>query len=523
MVLDYDCLTIPQIKRMHIPLVTDKEEVEYYEPIETSWMWVAKYLDRPRGLSFGWKRGWTGVRIKDIKTAMGIYAPPGSGKTYLRLSITEVIKLWGKTNVIIDDRKLESVGMLLPGKWKLMTYPMRTANGFTVSNKYFPDWRTGTIGSIKDGLQPNACPPKDIKIWVPVTYEAVGDELIEELMEWGVVEFYRFKPSFIMKHPWIISATTAATELEKDAIDVAIEEVKKSIMEGKTTEFSLDLLGKIAKKQQWAKRSNPQGKIKILEKSGLISNETTFDYIDTDKEKQSLKVTPIGEREIKKMLTPTVYPKDAKIHIFTTRYLSDSGVPDTKPFVANLLAFFGVKTGCSKEYNKRGAKKEEVFCHLPEAEFNLSPSGKIKGLQDIGRVFSAIYGTAIREDRDSALYHILDTQNVTKLDDDVKANQQTLFFMPGFRDPKQLEWALRGVGRVSLDSSTLEYIIAKLGKRAENRGKAFLAGPNQAGEVWIRPRNTYHFQEEESKVGALKHYRKKYGLHFAEDWVRWDS
>lgn len=155
----------------------------------------------------------------------------------------------------------------------------------------------------------------------------------------------------------------------------------------------------------------------------------------------------------------------------------------------------------------------------------LNPRTTVKAIQEIAKTFVGTFTQAMMLDRIKGLYHWINTQVARDVHSSITTNQSNIFFMPGLSSGSELSWIERGAG-VAFDKNLIKWIISQIGDKQSNRGKALkISTESSTGpqRVWLRPRCTYHFEEEESQVKALKYYRKNYGTDFAEKWVRWDS
>jgi hypothetical protein len=439
---------------------------------------------------------------------MGIYSPTGSGKTFWRNAILET-SLWAHdTNIVISDRKLDSLGFLLPQDGGLMT------NG-----QFFPNPRTGDFP-----IRPDCLPRERFHLWLPATTFSYIDPLIRELMEWGVVKFYRFHPRIFIESTMgdHIPRAVGMTSIESLATNKALMEARGKIFNEKDKEnFSLAILQKyIEHQEQLTHMSRPYEKLIILEDSGIISKESTVELIDKKTGEHITEEVKVFRNFNDIVTNPANQPKKDRtshLHVFCNKYMSSSTADSTLSTCVNYLLFSAIKDACESI-----TKKRRVLCHFPEAEYSLvktateSQSDRIKGY------FSDAYADALRETRQWNLFHILDTQQVTELPSRVAANQMTIWLMPGFKHPGELNWLRAGIGRAHMTANSF-YELFSMKDPFANRGKAFYIGADKAIKVYLRCRQTYHFREGNDPLELLKNYRLTFGTDAAEKWIRWDE
>jgi len=484
--LDFDELN-------HADTIFEKEPEEFV-PLHRSYSWIAKYRVPYRPS----REGFDAIYY-DKLTHMGVYSPTGSGKTFWRNTMLEV-SLWNHdTNIVISDRKLDSLGFLLPQDPSVM-----------LNSSFFPNPRTGNFP-----IKPDCLPRKNFHLWLPATSYSFIDPLVRELIEWGVVKFFRFHPRIFVETTMgdHLPRAVGMTQIESLATNQAmIYSRRKTNNERKMENWDLkDLQKSFEKQDQLTHMSKPFEKLLMLEMSGIVSNESTVELIDKvngDHIQHKCEVLRDVQDIIK---SPT------NLHVFCNRYMSSSTAESTLSTSINYILFSMIKEGCENTPNKR-----RVLCHLPEAENSLSRT-KTEGTQGkIQRYFSDSYADALRETRQWNLFHILDTQQVTELPGKIPANQMTLWLMPGFKHRSELNWLQAGVGRAHLRSNSWHDLFS-MRNPFENRGKCFYIGADKAVKCWTRPRQTYHFREGNDPVRLLQDYRKTFGLDNAENWIRWDE
>lgn len=479
-----------------------EEKPEPFKPILSSWKWLAKYR-----VPFRQHNEAFDAIYYDHINHTGIYSPTGSGKTFLRNAIVEV-SLWAHDqNIIISDRKLDSIGFLLPQDPAYMT-----------NRAYFPNPRTG-----KFVLRPDCLPRDRFHLWLPATDFSYIDPLVRELMEWGVVKWYRFHPRLFIESTLsdYIPHSVGMTQIESLATQRAITKAKGTIISEEMKEnWSLELLQQFIEDQkQLTAMSKPYQKMMILQDSGIISKERTVELIDREKgtREQEKVVVLRNFNEIIKSKTQTKQDPTSHLHVFCNKYMSSSAIDNTLSTCINFLIFGMIRESCENIH-----KKKRVICHLPEAEYSLSKHSSENQNDKIRNYFGALYGNALRETRQYQLYHFLDTQQVTELPSNITSNQLTLWLMPGFKDKSEVSWLQAGVGRAYLDKYSLQELFS-MKNPIENRGFAFYIGSDKAVKVWTRPRQTYHFKEGDDPVYLLKKYRNTFGIENSRPWVRWDE
>ncbi len=474
-----------------------------FKPIEGSWAWMAKYRVPYRPGS----HGFDGIYYNNI-THMGIYSPTGSGKTFLHNMLIEV-SLWAhNTNIIISDRKFDSLGFLLPQDGSMMT------NG-----DFFPNPRTGTFP-----IKPDRLPYNRFHVWLPATNFSYVDPLIRELMEWGVVKWFRF-------HPRIFVETTLGDHLPRAVGMTGIETLatNRAMMDARgrcNTEkqkesWNLNELKKQMEEQkQLTHMSKPHEKLMILEDSGIISTEPTVELIDKttgEHLQQDVHFFRNANEIVNNPVTQSKHDKTTHLHAFCNRYMSSSTADNTLSTCINYILFSLIKDAAENI-----PKKPRILCHLPEAEFSLCKTSSQSQNSRIQGYFSDSYADALRETRQWNLFHVLDTQQVTELPHKIPANQLTLWLMPGFKHKAELAWLQAGIGRAQLNNYSWSELFS-MKNPFNSRGKAFHIGPEQAVKVWTRPRQTYHFKEGNNPTELLKHCRLTFGIDTAEPWMRWDE
>jgi hypothetical protein len=471
--------------------------------IPFSWAWIAKYRVpfRPS------PEGFDGIYYYNI-THTGIYSPTGAGKTFLRNTIVEV-SLWAHdTNIVISDRKMDSLGFLLPQHPSIM-----------MNAQFFPNPRNGQFPIIPD------CLPRDrFHLWLPATHYSYIDPLVRELMEWDVVKFYRFHPRIFIETTMgdHIPHTVGMTQIESLATTKAIMQTKGRIRsESERENWTLDdLREEIESQPQLTHMSKPYQKLMILEDSGIISKESTVELIDKttgDHLQEKVHVFKNFNDIITRPANQPVYDKTSHLHVFCNKYMSSSTADNTLSTCVNYILFSAIKEACEAIHKKR-----RVLCHLPEAEYSLSKHSSENQNDKIRNYFAGSYGDALRETRQWQLYHFLDTQQVTELPSKITANQMTLWLLPGFKHKAELNWLQAGLGRAHLDPYKMRDLFS-MRNPFENRGKAFYIGEDIAEKCWTRPRQTYHFTEGDDPVELLKDYRLTFGLDNVKPWIRWDE
>jgi hypothetical protein len=471
-----------------------EKEPEEFEPLERSHSWLAKYRVSGRPS----RQGFDAIYYQNL-THMGIYSPTGSGKTFWRNTILEV-SLWNHdTNIVISDRKMDSLGFLLPQDPSLM-----------LNSRFFPDPRTGYFP-----IKPDCLPRHKFHLWLPATSYSFIDPLIRELMEWGVVKFFRFHPRIFVETTMgdHLPKATGMTQIESLATGQALIDARKNIdNEKKMENWDLqELKASFENQDQLTHMSKPLEKLLMLELSGIISKDSTVDLIDKTTGKHTTHDCEVLRNVDRIINSP------GNLHVFCNRYMSSSAGESALSTSINYILFSLMKDACERVSNKR-----RVLCHLPEAENSLSRS-KSQGQQGhIRRYFSDSYSDALRETRQWNLFHVLDTQQVTELPGKIPANQMTLWLMPGFKNRSELNWLQGGLGRAHLNDYRWRELFG-LKNPFQSRGKAFYIGADKACKVWTRPRQTYHFREGNDPVELLSDYRKTFGLDNAEEWIRWDE
>ena len=471
-----------------------EKEPEEFVPLEKSYSWLAKYRVPYRPS----KQGFDALYYQNL-THQGIYSPTGAGKTFWRNTLVEV-SLWNHdTNIIISDRKMDSIGFLLPQDSSTM-----------INSRFFPNPRTGNFP-----IKPDCLPKNNFHLWLPATSYSFIDPVVRELMEWGVVKFFRFHPRIFLETTMgdHIPRAVGMTQLESLATNQAIMKARGKVDTDKKLEnWQLEKLKEYFDEQeQLTHMQKPYQKMFLLETSGIVSNETTVELIDKQTGEHLTEKAEVL-RDVQDIInSPT------NLHVFTNRYMSSSSAESTLSTCINYILFSMIKEACENT-----PKKKRVLCHFPEAENSLSRSKTESQESKIRGYFSDSYADALRETRQWNLFHILDTQQVTELPNKITANQMTLWLMPGFKHRSELNWLQAGVGRAHLSSRGWHDLFS-MKNPFDNRGKAFYIGADKAVKVWTRPRQTYHFKEGNEPVKLLKEYRTTWGLDNAEKWIRWDE
>ena len=478
--------------------IFEKKEPEP-EPIEFAWAWLAKYRVPYQDS----KESFSGIYYHNL-THTGFYSPTGAGKTFLRNTIIEV-SLWAHDqNIVISDRKLDSLGFLLPQDPSVM-----------MNSSFFQNPRTGDFPIIPD------CLPKDnFILWLPATNFSYYDPLIEELIQWGVVKFFRFHPRMFIESTMgdYIPYSVGMTQSESLATSRALMRMRGEIRTDEDKEkFTLEALNEyIEDQEQLHPMSKPYQKLIILQDSGIVSSDTSVELINRlTGEHLQQPVTTI--RNFNDIVTKPKKQTTGNLHVFCNKYMSSSAIDNTLSTCINYLIFGGIRESCENIYNKK-----KVICHLPEAEYSLSAHSSENQNDKIRSFFGSAYANALRETRQYQLYHFLDTQQVSELPSNVTANQMTLWLLPGFKHKNELNWLQSGLGRAHLDYYSLQELLS-MRDPFENRGKAFYIGADLAVKCWTRPRQTYHFKEGNNPTELLSSYRETFGLDNAQPWIRWDE
>ncbi len=484
--INIDYKNVFQMDKLQSSSKVFDEKPPEYKPIEFSWAWLAKYFDKT-------KREWDAVYYSN-PTHAGIYSPTGAGKTFLRNAIVEV-SLWAHDTVIIlSDRKLDSIGFLLPQDPLLMT-----------NQQYFTNPRTGNFP-----IRPEPLPKQNFHLWLPATNFSFYDNLIEELMKWGVVNFYRFHPSCFLETTAgdFLPKAVGMSMMESQATSQAISKARGSVTDKNNWSFS-DLKGLIEEQEQITGRSKPYEKLMLLDINGIVSKEKTVTLINKNTGEQR------EEDVVHIRNTKNIISDASNLHVFCNKYMSSAVADNTLSMAINYILFSMFKEDCEMVTRKR-----RVFCHLPEAQYSFTRTSAETQENKIKGYFSDSYVDGMRETRQWNLFNILDTQQVTRIPDDITANQLTLWLMPGFQHKGELAWLEKGVGRAHLNDSSYNDLFS-MRNPFNNRGKAFYIGPDKAVLCYTRPRQTYHFQEGNNPLQLLKRYRLEYDN--AETWKRWDE
>lgn len=479
------------------------DEQPKFKPLDYSWAWLAKYRVPYRPSP----EGFDGIYYHNL-THTGLYSPTGAGKTWLRNTILEV-SLWAHdTNIIISDRKLDSLGFLLPQDPAMM-----------LNRQFFPNPRTGNFPILPD------CVPRDrFHLWLPATHFSFIDPLVRELMEWGVVKFFRFHPRTFIETTLgdHIPRAVGMTAIESLATARALMQTRGKLRSEQEKEYwSLeDLEEEIKTQEQLTPASKPYQKLMILQDSGIISKDTSVELIDKvsgDHLQEKVHVFKNFYDIITKPASQPYKDPTSHVHVFCNKYMSSPTADNTLSTCINYILFSAIKEACETIHKKR-----RVLCHLPEAEYSLSSRSAESQNDRIRAYFASSYGDALRETRQWQLYHFLDTQQVTELPSNITANQMTLWLLPGFKHKAELLWLQAGVGRAHLTKLGLMDLFS-MKNPFDSRGFAFYIGADKAVKVWTRPRQTLHFKEGNDPVELLKNYRLNFGLDNARPWRRWDS
>lgn len=412
------------------------------------------------------------------------------------------------TNIIISDRKFDSLGFLLPQDASLMT------NG-----QFFPNPRTGNFP-----IKPDCVPRNRFHVWLPATNFSYIDPLIRELMEWGVVKFFRFHPRMFIETTLgdHLPRAVGMTSIETLATNRGLMQARGRIRtEDERENWSLESLEEEIKDQeQLTHMSKPYQKLIILQDSGIISNDPTVELIDKstgEHVQEKVYLFRSGNELIDNPSTQSKSDKTSHLHTFCNRYMSSSTADNTLSTCINYILFSLIKDAAENR-----PKKARVLCHLPEAEFSLAKSASESQDSKIRGYFSASYADALRETRQWNLFHILDTQQVTELPNKIPANQLTLWLMPGFKHRAELNWLQSGIGRAQIPKWGWNELFS-MKNPFDNRGKVFYIGADKAVKAWTRPRQTLHFREGNDPTQLLKSYRLTFGLDNVEPWKRWDE
>jgi len=468
-------------------------------PIEFSWAWMAKYRVpfRDQQSSFD------GIYYHNL-THTGFYSPTGAGKTFLRNTVIEV-SLWAHDqNIVISDRKLDSLGFLLPQDPSTM-----------VNAPFFPNPRTGDFP-----IRPDCLPKENFTLWLPATNYSYYDPVVEELLEWGVVKFFRLHPRMFIESTMgdYLPHSVGMTQIESLATSRALMRIRGELATPEEKEnFTLEQLNEyITDQEQLTHMSKPYQKLIILQDSGLISSDTSVELINkATGDRIQEKVTVL--KNFNDIICKPREQRTGNLHVFCNKYMSSSAVDNTLSTCINYLIFGGIREACENIH-----KKKRVLCHLPEAEYSLSAHSSENQNDKIRQFFGAAYANALRETRQYQLYHFLDTQQVSELPSNVTSNQMGIWLLPGFKHKNELNWLQAGLGRSQVDYGAMQELLS-MSDPFSNRGKAFYIGTDMAVKVWTRPRQTYHFKEGNDPAELLKSYRESFGLDNAQDWIRWDE